>query len=103
MYPSTRVKYLGVKINENFTLQHHVNDRSANLNKAFAPLSRFKKFAHDETVIYVYFIFESNLYCYSFYELKMLVLLTFFIKYVYMSIYIYTFVYIYIYIYIYIY
>ena len=83
MYPSARVKYLGVKIDANFTLQYHVNDLSPKLNKAFAPLFRIRKFVHDETVRSIYFIFESNLYCYSFYGLKMLVLFIFLIKYVY--------------------
>ena len=73
MYPSTRVKYLCVKINENLTLQHHVNDLSAKLNGAFVPLFRIRKFIYDETVRFVYFIFESSLYCYYFYGIKSLV------------------------------
>ena len=34
LYPAKSVKYLGVKINMNFTWQHHGNDLSIKLNRA---------------------------------------------------------------------
>ena len=34
LYPTKSVKYLGVKINMNFTWQHHGNDLSIKLNRA---------------------------------------------------------------------
>ena len=38
LYPTQSVKYLGVKIDTNFTWQHHVNDLSIKLKRANALL-----------------------------------------------------------------
>ena len=44
LYPTESVKYLGVKIDANFTWQHHVNDLSIKLNRADALLFTMKKY-----------------------------------------------------------
>ena len=44
LYPTESVKYLGLKIDANFTWQHHVNDLSIKLNRAHALLFTMKKY-----------------------------------------------------------
>ena len=42
LYPTQSVKYLGVKIDTNFTWQHHVNDLSIKLKRANALLLKWE-------------------------------------------------------------
>ena len=63
--PTASVKYLGVKIDQHLTWQHHINDLSVKLNRANALLFKIRKFVDDKILRSIYFaIFESNLnYC----------------------------------------
>ena len=65
IYPTASVKYLGVKIDQHLTWQHHINDLSVKLNWPNALLFKIKKFVDDKILRSIYFaIFESNLnYC----------------------------------------
>ena len=65
IYPTASVKYLGVKIDQHFTWQHHINYLSVKLNRANALLFKIRKFVDDKILRSIYFaIFESNLnYC----------------------------------------
>ena len=65
IYPTASVKYLGVKIDQHLTWQHHINDLSVKLNRANALLFKIRKFVDDKILRSIYFaIFESNLnYC----------------------------------------
>ena len=65
IYPTASVKYLGVKIDQRLTWQHHINDLSVKLNRANALLFKIRKFVDDKILRSIYFaIFESNLnYC----------------------------------------
>ena len=65
IYPAANVKYVGVKIDQYFTLQHHINDLSVKLNRGNALLFKIRKFVDDKILTSIYFaIFESNLnYC----------------------------------------
>ena len=62
IYPTASVKYLGVKIDQHLTWQHHINDLSVKLNMVNALLFIIRKFADDKMLRSIYFaIFESNL------------------------------------------
>ena len=65
LYPTESVKYLGVKIDANLTLQHHVNDLSIKLNRANALLFKMRKYVSLKILRSIYFaIFDSCLsYC----------------------------------------
>ena len=65
LYPSESVKYLGVKIDTNFSWQYHVNDLSIKLNRANALLFKMRKYVSLKILRSIYFaIFDSNLsYC----------------------------------------
>ena len=65
IYPTASVKYLGVKIDQHLTWQHHINDLFVKLNRANALLFKIRKFVDDKILRPIYFaIFESNLnYC----------------------------------------
>ena len=65
IYQTASVKYLGLKINQHLTWQHHINDLSVQLNRANALLFKIRKFVDDKILRSIYFaIFESNLnYC----------------------------------------
>ena len=65
IYPTASVKYLGIKIDQHLTWQHHKNDLSIKLNRANALLFKIRKFVDDKILWPIYFaIFESNLnYC----------------------------------------
>lgn len=57
---------MGIKINANLTLQHHINDVSNKLDRANALLFKVRKFVDDNILRSIYFaIFEFYLkYCY---------------------------------------
>ena len=60
--PTASVKYLGVKIDQHLTWQHHTNDLSVKLNRTNAPLFKTRKFVDDKMLRSIDFaIFESNL------------------------------------------
>ena len=65
LYPTERVKYLGVKIDTNLSWQYHINDLSIKLNRANALLSKIRKFVSLKILRCIYFaIFDSYLcYC----------------------------------------
>ena len=65
LYPTESVKYLGVKIDTNHTLQHHVNDLSIKTNRANPLLFKIRKYVSPKILRYIYFaIFDSHLsYC----------------------------------------
>ena len=66
IYPIASVKYLGVKIDQHPTWQHHINDLSVKLNRGIALLFKIRKFGNDKILRSIYFaIFESNLIYYS--------------------------------------
>ena len=44
LYPTEKVKYLGVKIDTNLSWQYHVNDLSFKLNRANAPIFKMRKY-----------------------------------------------------------
>ena len=52
-YPTANVKYLGVKINQNLTWQHHINYFSVKLNKADDLLFKIRKFVDDKTLRFI--------------------------------------------------
>ena len=65
LYPTESVKYLGVKIDSNFSWQYHANDLSIKLNRANALLLKMRKYASLKTLLVIYFpIFDNYLfYC----------------------------------------
>ena len=65
LYPTESVKYLGVKIDSNFSWQYHGNDLSIKLNRANALLLKMRKYASLKTLLVICFpIFDSYLfYC----------------------------------------
>ena len=66
IYPTASVKYLGVKIDQQLTWKHHINDFSVKLNRANALLFKIRKFVDDKMLGSIYFaIIESNLNYYS--------------------------------------
>ena len=48
IYPTASVKYLGVKIDQDLTWQHHINDLSLKLNRANVLLFKIRKFVDDK-------------------------------------------------------
>ena len=61
IYPTASVKYLGVKIDQHLTWQHHINDLSVKLNRANGLLCKIRKFVDDRILRSIYFaIFEYN-------------------------------------------
>lgn len=63
LYSTETVKYLSVKIGENLTRQHQINDLSIELNRASALLFTMKKFIDSNILSSIYFaIFESSLH-----------------------------------------
>ena len=65
LYPTESVKYLGVKIDTNFSWQYHVNDLPIKLNRANALLFKMRKYVSLNILRSIYFaIFDSYLsYC----------------------------------------
>ena len=65
LYPTERVKYLGVKTDRNLSWQYHVNDFSIKLNRANALLFKMRKYVSCKILRSIYFaIFYSYLsYC----------------------------------------
>ena len=65
IYPTASVKYLGVKTDQHFTWQHHINDISIKLNSANALLFKIRKIVDYKILRSICFaIFESSLnYC----------------------------------------
>ena len=65
LYPTERVKYLGVKIDPNFNWQCQANDLSVKLNRTNALLFKIRKYFSPKILRSIYFaIFESHLsYC----------------------------------------
>ena len=65
LYPTKRVKCLGVKVDANLTWQHHVNDLSIKLNRANALLFKMKKYLSLKILRSIFFAtFDSYLsYC----------------------------------------
>ena len=65
IYPTENVKYLGVKIEQHLTWQHHINDFFVKLNRANVLLFKIRKFVDDKILRSIYFaVFESILnYC----------------------------------------
>ena len=66
LYPTESVKYLGVKIDANLTLQYHVNDLSIKLNRANVLLFKMRKYVSLKILRSICFAaFDSYLsYCY---------------------------------------
>ena len=52
IYPTASIKYLGVKIEQNLTWQHHINDLSVKLNRDNALLFKIRK---SEIYLFCYF------------------------------------------------
>ena len=65
IYPTATVKYLGVKIDQYLTWQHHISNLSVKRNRANGLLLKIRKFVDDKILRSIYFaIFEFNVsYC----------------------------------------
>ena len=62
LYPSKLVKYLGIKINENFSWKQHIYDITIKLNRANALLSIIRNYVNKHTLRTIYFaIFDSHI------------------------------------------
>ena len=62
LYPSSSVKYLGIKIDENLNWKDQQNSIAIKLNKGNAILSKLKKYVNNVVLRSIYFsIFESHL------------------------------------------
>ena len=62
IYPTATVKYLGVKIDQYLTWQHHISNLSVKRNRANDLLLKIRKFVDDKILRSIYFaIFEFNL------------------------------------------
>ena len=64
IYPTASVKYLGVKIDQHLTWQHHINDLFVKLNRANALLFKIRKFVDDKILkiyLFCYFKIQSKL------------------------------------------
>ena len=60
LYPTEKVKYLGLKIDTNLSWQYHINDLSIKPNKANALLFKIRKYVTLEILRPIYFaIFDS--------------------------------------------
>ena len=62
LYPSKSVKYLGIKLNENFYWRQHIHDIAIKLNRANALLSIIRNYIHKYTLRTIYLaIFDSHI------------------------------------------
>ena len=62
LYPSKSVKYLGIKINENFNWKQHIHDIAIKLNRANAVLSITRNYVNKHTLRTIYLaIFDSHI------------------------------------------
>ena len=62
LYRTESVKYLGVKIEENLTWRHHVNDLSIKLNRANGLFLKMRKYVSLKILRSIYFaVFDSYL------------------------------------------
>ena len=62
LYPSKSVKYLGIKINENFNWKQHIHDIAIKLNRANALLSIIRNCVQKHTLRTIYLaIFDSHI------------------------------------------
>ena len=62
LYPSKSVKYLGIKLNENFYWRQHIHDIAIKLNRANALLSIIRNYVNKLTLRTIYFaIFDSHI------------------------------------------
>ena len=62
LYPSKSVKYLGIKINENFNWKQHIHDIAIKLNRANALLSIIRNYVNKHILRTIYFaIFDSHI------------------------------------------
>ena len=60
IYPTASVKYLGVKIDQHLTWQHHINDLSVKLNRSNAPLFKTRKFVDDKILRLLFILLFLN-------------------------------------------
>ena len=62
LYPSKSVKYLGIKINENFNWKQHIHDIAIKLNRANTALSITRNYVNKHTLRTIYLaIFDSHI------------------------------------------
>ena len=62
LYPSKLVKYLGIKINENFNWKQRIHDIAIRLNRANALLSIIRNYVNKHTLRTNYFAtFDSHI------------------------------------------
>ena len=62
LYPTPSIKYLGVKIDENFNWDLRINDLAAKLNRANTHLSEIRNYVNQNLLRYIYFaVFDSHL------------------------------------------
>ena len=62
LYPTKRVKYLGVKIDTNLNWEYHMNEFSIKLNRANALLFKMRKYVSYKILRSIHFaIFDSYL------------------------------------------
>ena len=62
LYPSKSVKYLGIKLNENFYWRQHIHDIAIKLNRANALLSIIRNYVQKHTLRTIYLaIFDSHI------------------------------------------
>ena len=62
LYPSNSVKYIGVKIGENFNWKDHIHDIATILDRADAPLLKISNYVNFNTLKSIYFaIFDSRI------------------------------------------
>ena len=62
LYPTTSVKYVEVRIDENLNWHHHINDPAAKLNRANAFLFKIRNYVNQKVLRSIYFaIFDSHL------------------------------------------
>ena len=62
LYPSQSVKYLGIKLNENFYWRQHIHDIAIKLNRANALLSIIRNYVQKHTLRTIYLaIFDSHI------------------------------------------
>ena len=62
LYPTESVKYLGVKIDANFSWQNHVNDLSIKLNRVNTVLFKIGKYVSLKILRSVYFAILTPTY-----------------------------------------
>ena len=61
-FPFKSVKYLGIKINENFNWKQHIRDFAIKLNRASALLSIIRNYVNKHILRTIYFpIFDSRI------------------------------------------